>query len=59
MSLLTPSLTLSYVLGKVIDLTVSQFDGIIPNYEVGEERTRDYLLSNEDTKNRYYMKYSK
>ena len=39
--------------GKVIDLTVSQFDGIIPNYEVGEERTRDYLLSSSDTLSRY------
>ena len=39
--------------GKVIDLTVSQFDGIIPNYEIGEERTREYLLSSSDTTTRY------
>lgn len=38
---------------QVIDLTVSQFDGKIPNYKLGEERTREYLLSNSDTKNRY------
>ena len=38
---------------KIIDLTVSQFDGTIPNYEIGEERSREYLLSSEDTKNRY------
>ena len=39
--------------GKVIDLTVSQFEGQIPNYEIGEERTREYLLSSSDTLNRY------
>lgn len=39
--------------GHVIDLTVDQFEGIIPEYETGEKRTREYLLSNEDTKNRY------
>ena len=38
---------------KIIDLTVEQFKGIIPNYELGEERTREYLLSNENTKARY------
>ena len=27
--------------GKVIDLTIDQFKGIIPNYEIGEERTRE------------------
>jgi len=37
---------------EIVDLTKSQFD-FIPNYENGEERTEDYLLSNEDTKNRY------
>jgi len=41
--------------GKVIDLTVSQFDGIIPNYELGEERSREYLLSSTDTKERYKL----
>lgn len=39
--------------GKIIDLTVEQFLGETPQYENGEERTREYLLSNEDTKNRY------
>ena len=38
---------------KVIDLTVEQFNGEIPEYQKGEERTREYLLSNEDTKKRY------
>lgn len=38
---------------KIVDLTVSQFLGEIPLYEKGEERTREYLLGNEDTKNRY------
>ena len=37
---------------QIIDLTVSQFN-ILPNYETGIERTREYLLSNEDTKKRY------
>lgn len=40
---------------KIIDLTVEQFLGEIPKYELGEERTREYLLSNEDTKNRYLL----
>lgn len=39
---------------EVIDLTSSQFN-IIPDYQMGEERTREYLLSNEDTKNRYLL----
>ena len=39
--------------GEIVDLTVEQFLGEIPQYESGEERTREYLLSNEDTKNRY------
>lgn len=39
----------------VVDLTVEQFLGEIPEYEYGEERTREYLLSNEDTKNRYFI----
>lgn len=39
--------------GEVIDLTKDQFDGIIPNYEIGEERSREYLLSSSDTTNRY------
>ena len=40
--------------GEIIDLTVSQFKNI-PDYSTGEERTREYLLSNEDTKNRYKL----
>ena len=40
--------------GKVVDLTCSQFK-TIPDYTLGEERTREYLLSNEDTKNRYLL----
>ena len=35
--------------GEIVDLTVEQFLGEIPQYESGEERTREYLLSNEDT----------
>ena len=38
---------------EFVDLTVEQFLGEIPQYENGEERTREYLLSNKDTKNRY------
>ena len=38
---------------EIIDLTIDQFLGEIPDYINGEERTRDYLLSNEDTRNRY------
>lgn len=37
---------------NIIDLTVSQFEKK-PSYEDGEKRTREYLLSNEDTKKRY------
>ena len=29
---------------EVIDLTVEQFNGYIPDYKTGEERTREYLL---------------
>ena len=41
--------------GELIDLTKEQFNGLVPEYEHGEERTREYLLSNEDTKSRYLM----
>ena len=41
--------------GKLADLTVEQFLGEIPQYENDEEITREYLLSNEDTKNRYLL----
>ena len=40
---------------RIVDLTVEQFLGEIPQYEKGEERTREYLLGNEDTKNRYLL----
>jgi len=40
--------------GQIVDLTVSQFNSL-PDYENGEERTREYLLSNEDTKERYKL----
>lgn len=40
---------------EVVDLTVSQFQGMIPKYETGERRSRDYLLSNEDTRKRYII----
>lgn len=40
---------------EIIDLTVEQFGGVIPNYEESEERERDYLLSSSDTKARYYL----
>lgn len=39
--------------GNIIDLTVKQFKDEFPNYINGEERTREYLLSNENTKERY------
>jgi hypothetical protein len=40
---------------EIVDLTVEQFLGETPQYKNGEERTREYLLSNEDTKNRYLI----
>ena len=41
--------------GHTIDLTVLQFEGIIPEYDKSEERSREYLLSNDDTKKRYKL----
>jgi len=38
----------------IIDLTSSQFEKA-PKYIEAEKRTRDYLLSNEDTKKRYLL----
>ena len=35
------------------DLTVEQFKGEVPKYDESQERTREYLLSNADTKKRY------
>ena len=40
---------------KIIDLTCEQFLGEIPDYEHSEERSVSYLLSNDDTRNRYEM----
>ena len=37
----------------LVDFTKGQFGDEIPHYETGEERTREYLLSNENTKSRY------
>ena len=37
---------------EIVDLTVEQFK-VLPNYSLSEERTKDYLLSNESTKERY------
>lgn len=39
--------------GKIIDLTAEQFNAKSPDYETGEERTREYLLGNPDTNKRY------
>lgn len=39
---------------EVIDLTSSQFNNL-PDYNTGEERSREYLLDNIDTKNRYKL----
>ena len=40
---------------ELVDLTVEQFLGEIPGYLEGQERTREYLLGNEDTRNRYLL----
>lgn len=40
---------------EIIDLTVNQFFGILPLYDSGEERTKEYLLSNDNTKERYLL----
>ncbi len=40
---------------EIVDLTSSQFLGEVPLYSKGSERTREYLLSNEDTKSRYLI----
>ena len=41
--------------GEIVDLTREQFNGLIPDYDNSIERTREYILSNEDTKSRYLM----
>lgn len=45
----------NYLDGKIVDLTAQQFKKENPDYANGEERTREYLLSNSDTKKRYKM----
>lgn len=40
---------------NIIDLTSEQFLGENLDYEHGEERTREYLLSNVNTLNRYML----
>ena len=39
---------------EILDLTSSQFN-TLPDYNTGEERTREYLLDNIDTKSRYKL----
>jgi len=41
--------------GNIVDFTASQFNGEIPDYINGQERSREYLLSNNDTKDRYLI----
>lgn len=41
--------------GDIVDLTSEQFGDEKPLYEEASERTREYLLSNDDTKRRYIM----
>ena len=41
--------------GNIVDFTFEQFKGEKPLYDDSCERTREYLLSNEDTKRRYIM----
>ena len=45
----------NFINNKIVDLTKEQFNGITPNYLSGEERTREYILSNKDTKKRYLI----
>ena len=40
---------------EIVDLTAEQFIDEVPLYNEGAERTREYLLSNDDTKSRYLM----
>ena len=39
----------------IVDLTREQFVDEIPQYEDASERTREYLLSNTDTRERYLL----
>ena len=43
----------NFINNEIIDLTKDQFLNENPDYINGEERSREYLLGNEDTKNRY------
>lgn len=46
--------------GKLLDFTAEQFGlNNVPDYSKGEERTREYLLGNEETKKRYLLLLSK
>ncbi len=40
---------------KIVDLTGEQFLGEIPLYNEGRERTREFLLNDDDTRLRYIM----
>jgi len=40
---------------ELIDLTIEHFLGEIPQYDEGQERTRSFLLINEDTRKRYEL----
>ena len=40
---------------EIVDLTAEQFIDEVPLYNEGAERTREYLLSNDDTKSRYLL----
>ena len=43
----------NFINDELVDFTKDQFIGETPDYKNGEERTREYLLSSEDTKKRY------
>lgn len=40
---------------NIVDLTRDQYEYLSPEYSNGQERTREYILSNEDTKRRYLI----
>lgn len=43
----------NFIDNEIMDFTREQFGQETPDYEHGEERSREYLLGNEDTKARY------
>lgn len=45
--------------GNIVDLTVNQFNGEVPDYINSQERSREYLLSDTDTKDRYLILLNK